>query len=70
MPSAMVSEMEIWRSAQLMIAQFQEHALARAVQRATTLEGRSDVDGWIKWMRIAATILEIQTARPAHATRP
>ena len=65
----MTSEIEIWRSARLMISKFAEHAPARAVQRATALEERADIDGWIKWMRIAETILEIQATRSAHATQ-
>jgi hypothetical protein len=59
----MINEFEIWRSARLMISQFAERASAQAVQRATALEDRADVDGWIRWMRIAEAILEIQTAR-------
>ena len=66
----MISEFEIWRSARLMISQFAEHAPAQAVWRATTLEHRADVDGWMKWMRIAEAILEIQAAPPSVKVAP
>ena len=65
----MLSELEIWRSAKLMAAQFGERAVARAAERAAALDARADVDGWITWMRIAEAILEVQTARAA-CSRP
>lgn len=37
----MTGEIEVWQSARLMIAQFGDHASARAVQRAVALEGRA-----------------------------
>lgn len=60
----MLSEIEIWRSAKLMAAQFGERAIARAAERAAALDSRADVDGWMTWMRIAEAILELQSARP------
>jgi hypothetical protein len=55
-----IGEVEIWKSARLAVALFGDRATARAQRRAADCESRADVDGWIKWMRIAETILEIE----------
>jgi hypothetical protein len=55
-----ISEIEIWRSARVAVAHFGAGARARAQTRAEECVSRADIDGWIKWMRIAATILEIE----------
>jgi hypothetical protein len=60
-PWAMVSEIEIWQSAKLMVAQHGEDAFARAEERAAALKTKGDIDGWATWVRIAAAILEIQS---------
>ncbi|HEY3148977.1 MAG TPA: hypothetical protein VGJ75_21615 [Dongiaceae bacterium] len=56
----MISEIEIWRSARVTVAHFGNGARARAQTRAEECELRADIDGWVKWMRIAATIIEIE----------
>jgi hypothetical protein len=55
-----ISEIEIWRSARAAVAHFGNDARARAQTRAEECESRADIDGWVKWMRIAATILEME----------
>jgi hypothetical protein len=55
----MVSEFEIWRAATLLIGQYGESASDHAEQRAKALEAKADLDGWARWMRIAAAILEL-----------
>jgi hypothetical protein len=55
-----VSEIEIWKSARVAVAHFGDDARARAQMRAEECESRADIDGWVKWMRIAATIAEME----------
>lgn len=47
-----------------MIAQSAEEPVAHAVKRAIECDACADIDGWIRWMRIAEAILEIQSPRP------
>lgn len=56
-----ISEIEIWRSARVTLAHFGEDARTRAQTRAEECVSRADIDGWIKWMRIAAAIIEMQS---------
>jgi hypothetical protein len=55
-----ISELEIWRSARVTLAHFGDDATMRARARAEECEARADIDGWLKWMRIAAMIIEIE----------
>ena len=54
------SEIEIWRSARAAVAHFGNGARGRAQTRAEECESRADIDGWMKWMRIAAAIIEME----------
>jgi hypothetical protein len=65
----MVSEVEIWQSAKLMVRQYGESAFARAEERAAMLKAKSDIDGWATWVRIAAAILELQSDTPQRSGR-
>ena len=55
-----VSDFEIWRSAKLTMTYFGDRATARAQKRADECRQHADVDGWMKWIRIAEAILEIE----------
>ena len=55
-----VSDFEMWRSAHLTMAYFGDRATARAQKRADECRHHADVDGWMKWIRIAEAILEIE----------
>jgi hypothetical protein len=59
-----ISEIENWKSAKVMVAHFGDRALARSQERAKGCQSRADIDGWIRWMRIAEAILELHIARP------
>lgn len=63
----MVSEVEIWQSATLMVAEFGEGAFARAEERAAALKANGDIDGWATWVRVAAAILELQSDSPSRS---
>jgi len=54
----MVSEVEIWQSARLMVRS-SAGVFARAEERAAALKANGDIDGWATWLRIAAAILEL-----------
>ena len=58
----MLSEIEIWRSARLVVDQHGDKAIATAESRAKDLLNKGDQDGWVTWTRIAAAILEVQRA--------
>ena len=55
-----ISDFEIWKSAKLTMTYFGERATARAQKRAEECRQHADVDGWMKWVRIAEAILEIE----------
>ena len=59
-----ISEIEIWKSARVTVAHFGDGARARAQMRAEECELRADIDGWVKWMRIAAAIVELENGIP------
>jgi len=56
-----ISEIEIWRSARVTLAHFGNGARAQAQTRAEECESRADIDGWVKWLRIAAAIIELES---------
>lgn len=56
----MTSELEIWRSARLLVEQHGADAMAAAETRAQAYLDKADDNNWVLWMRIAAAILELQ----------
>jgi len=60
----MVSELDIWRSAQLVIKNHGTRATAEARRRAAELEAKGDVAGSTTWHRIAQAIAALQDDRP------
>ncbi|MEZ5830152.1 MAG: hypothetical protein R3D05_03140 [Dongiaceae bacterium] len=65
-----INEIEIWKSARLTISHFGDRARARAQMRAEECKQRSDIDGWVMWMRIAATIIELENSASQSAASP
>jgi hypothetical protein len=63
-----ISEIEIWRSARAAVAHFGDDARARIQTRAEECEARADIDGWVKWLRIAAAIIEMEKASRRQTT--
>jgi hypothetical protein len=59
----MVTEIEVWRSAKLLIRHYGDAAFQHAEQKADELKAKADLDGWAKWLRIAAAVLELQEGR-------
>jgi hypothetical protein len=60
----MKSELDIWRSARLLVEQHGADAVATAEARAQAHLDKADHDNWVLWMRIAAAILEMQKMPP------
>jgi hypothetical protein len=64
----MVSEIDIWRAASLLIDQHGENAEIVAAHRADELWEREDHEGRAVWLRIKRAIAELQAtpAGPGH----
>ena len=65
----MIPEIDVWRSAQLMIRQYGDAAVSEADARATALTEQSDSAGGLVWRRIREAIDQLQndtSVGPAH----
>jgi hypothetical protein len=58
----MISDLDIWRSANELIKQFGDTADIEAAARADALLGKGDLDGQRVWLRILKAIDEMQKA--------
>ena len=63
-----VSDIDIWRAATLLIRQHGANAEIVAAQRADELSEREDHEGRAVWLRIRRAVVELQSAPtgPAH----
>ncbi len=61
----MVSDLDIWRSAQLLINQHGDNAELVACLRLDQLIGRGDPAGEAAWERILTKVRELQSATTA-----
>ena len=66
----MIAEIDIWRSANLMVREHGEDAALEAAQRADAMLERGDVDGCAVWKRILRAIEELQRDVPNSGERP
>jgi len=64
----MISDLDIWRAASLLIQQHGAEAELAAARRADLMLERGDLEGQIVWKRIRRTIVELQAppTGPAH----
>ena len=60
----MTSDLDIFRSAQVLIREHGEDASLKAAQRAEAMLERGDVDGRAVWKRIAVAVDEIRRTAP------
>jgi hypothetical protein len=60
----MISDLDIWRAANLLISQHGDQAELEACRLADLMLDRGDRDGELLWLRIRRTIAELQ-APPA-----
>ncbi len=63
--AAMVSEIDIYRSAKLLVDQHGEDASLEAAMRADKLLAAGDMDAKRAWVRIMRAVEELQRKRPA-----
>ncbi len=60
----MTSDLDIWRSANLLVKQHGDDAPTHAATRADELLEAGDLDGLATWKRILKAVEEIQGAGP------
>lgn len=65
----MTEEIDIWRAAHLLVKRHGEDAAIVAAQRADELMAQGDLDGQRIWLRILATVRELQRIKPAAGER-
>ena len=66
----MIRDLDIYRSAKLLIDQHREDALIFARQQADKCLEAGDLDGKAVWMRVIEAIDELQDRRPPAAGQP
>jgi hypothetical protein len=59
-----IAEIDIWRTAQLMLKRYGEKALGESAARADELALAGDDDGATTWRRITAAMTEVANKRP------
>ena len=64
----MISDLDIWRAANLLIGQHGDEAEFAAARRADLMLDRGDLEGQTVWKRIRRAIVELQAppTGPAH----
>ena len=55
----MVDDLDIYRSARLLIDQHGQDAALEAARRADELRHKGDLDGQVTWLRIHEAVLEL-----------
>lgn len=63
---AMISDVDVWRAANLLLRQHGTDAALAAAQRADEMLAKGDVEGQLVWKRILAAINELQRAGRAE----
>ncbi len=65
----MVDDLDIFRSAKLLVAQHGEDAAIEAAMRADAMLAKGDLDGKRVWVRIMKAIDELQRTEPGPGER-
>ncbi len=60
----MISDLDIYRSANVLVKQHGEDAPIRAAMRADAMLAAGDLDGLAVWKRILRAVEELQRAEP------
>ncbi len=60
----MISDLDIWRAAQVMVKHYGKDAATEAAKRADEFLDQGIIDGERLWMRIMQAIEELQRERP------
>lgn len=65
----MISDLDLWRAADILVKRHGADAETVAAQRADELLAQGDVDGQRIWKRIVAAVHELQRTKPAAGER-
>ena len=65
----MIPDLDIYRSANLLVKQHGEDAPIHAAMRADAMLEAGDLDGYAAWRRILRAVEELQRAEPAASGR-
>lgn len=65
----MIPDVDIWRTAKLMIDKHGDDALIQAAMRADEMLAAGDMDGRATWHRIIRAIEELQAQTPPDGAR-
>ena len=60
----MISDLDIWRAAQVMVKRYGKDAASKANKRADEFLDQGNLDGQRVWTRIVRAIEELQRQRP------
>ena len=60
----MIPDLDIWRSANVLVKQQGEDAPIHAAMRADAMLDISDLDGYAEWKRILRAVEELQGTEP------
>ncbi len=65
----MIPDLDIYRSANLLVKQHGQHAPIHAAMRASAMLEKGDLDGYVAWKRIIKAVEELLSKeRPAGVT--
>ncbi len=65
----MIPDLDIYRSANLLVKQHGEDAPVEAAMRADAILNKGDPDGYGVWKRILRAVKELQETKPGPGTR-
>ncbi len=65
----MIPDLDIYRSAQVLVKQHGEDAPIRAAMRADAMLDKGDLDGYAVWRRILRAVEELRRAKPVEGER-
>ncbi len=61
---AMIPDIDIWRSANLLVQQHGQDAPIQAAMRADAMLEAGDLDGYAVWQRVLRAVEELQRVEP------
>ena len=65
----MTPDLDIYRSANLLVKRHGEDALIEAAMRADAMLEAGDLDGYEVWRRVLKAVGELRRAEPEHGVR-
>ena len=65
----MIPDLDIYRSAQVLVKQHGQDASIHAAMRADELLDKGDLEGYAVWRRILGAVEELQRAEPKEGER-